>query len=650
MNSSLLERARAFLHAQRKKKIWYRLTTSMAAVVVFITTYMLILPAITMERDAVCGLEEHTHIEECYAESGELICDKTVHKHTDACYEQQDVILENAEDDAAAASSGTGSAGASDSLLLEAVEEVDDPGLASVEAESETASEAATEKETAEETEIVNYICGMEEHRHTDACYAENEAGERMIVCGKKEHTHGAECVGAEIETETEAETEAGTASVTETEIATEAGTEAETEAVAETETETETEAVAETETEIGTETATETETETEIGTETATETGTETAVESETDTEAATETETEAVTGTETETETEIETETENGTGLETATELTTEMDSETASEAESETEVETETEIATETEMETAAELSAEAADDGIMAVADLLTETHSDFAAEAGNAENAAPAESDTFDIRNYITDVVAKKKVGGKWVPTNDFVDGDSMNLRINYTIPADTVTDSSISYTFPEGMTISETDIYGSLKDIPITQNGTVVGHAHIEKAGGTYKVVINFNKAGSTLSAGEAAFNAKESFSGNFQIEAEVSAGENSTDRILDFGGSSGKVTIKHKETGTEVTDKKDLNISKDGVVSSVNDDGTITMTYTVIVYTTYGSDGKIKIWDELQLQQIKHGGYVEDSFKLEKFDASGNGTEIDAEKIFGTFGGDVSH
>ena len=38
----------------------------MAAVVVFCTTYAVFLPAITMDQDAVCGQEAHTHGEDCY--------------------------------------------------------------------------------------------------------------------------------------------------------------------------------------------------------------------------------------------------------------------------------------------------------------------------------------------------------------------------------------------------------------------------------------------------------------------------------------------------------------------------------------------------------------------------------------------------------
>lgn len=49
MNHFILERAGAFLQMYRKEKIWKRTLRSLAAVVVFVTAYMLILPAVTME-------------------------------------------------------------------------------------------------------------------------------------------------------------------------------------------------------------------------------------------------------------------------------------------------------------------------------------------------------------------------------------------------------------------------------------------------------------------------------------------------------------------------------------------------------------------------------------------------------------------------
>lgn len=75
----------------KQKSLWYKVVTCLAAVVVFCTTYALILPAITMEKTPTCGLEEHVHTEECYQR--ELNCELEVHEHTTACYDMEGNVI-----------------------------------------------------------------------------------------------------------------------------------------------------------------------------------------------------------------------------------------------------------------------------------------------------------------------------------------------------------------------------------------------------------------------------------------------------------------------------------------------------------------------------------------------------------------------------
>ena len=93
LNEKLLEQGEKYEKSRKHWKRWQKLVGALACIVVFCTTYALILPAITMERTAYCGYEEHTHGEECYTK--ELICgypenpaaQPTVdHQHTDTCY------------------------------------------------------------------------------------------------------------------------------------------------------------------------------------------------------------------------------------------------------------------------------------------------------------------------------------------------------------------------------------------------------------------------------------------------------------------------------------------------------------------------------------------------------------------------------------
>lgn len=66
-----------------------RTISMFAAIVVFFTTYALVLPAITMEKNAGCGIEEHQHDDSCYED--QLICgleESEDHQHTADCYER----------------------------------------------------------------------------------------------------------------------------------------------------------------------------------------------------------------------------------------------------------------------------------------------------------------------------------------------------------------------------------------------------------------------------------------------------------------------------------------------------------------------------------------------------------------------------------
>ena len=77
--------------ARKRRKRWYRVLSAMAAVVVFCTTYAMILPVITMEKEFICGLEEHAHTEACWYTpvintNRCLECSLEVHVHDETCF------------------------------------------------------------------------------------------------------------------------------------------------------------------------------------------------------------------------------------------------------------------------------------------------------------------------------------------------------------------------------------------------------------------------------------------------------------------------------------------------------------------------------------------------------------------------------------
>ncbi len=73
--------------ARKSHHRWLRVVTALACVVVFITTYVLMIPAITMDRMLVCQLEEHVHSVDCLDADGNIACGKVEHTHSAACYD-----------------------------------------------------------------------------------------------------------------------------------------------------------------------------------------------------------------------------------------------------------------------------------------------------------------------------------------------------------------------------------------------------------------------------------------------------------------------------------------------------------------------------------------------------------------------------------
>ncbi len=154
MAGKIPQKAEAYGKERKKRKAWHRIVVMLACVVVFVTTYALILPAITLEKDTYCGLEEHQHGSECF--ETRLICGyeettETGHIHCDACYEEQQTLI---------------------------------CGLAESQGHIHDAGCVGTEQKL---------ICA-EEHEHTDTCYETVET----YICGKTEgeggHIHGPEC------------------------------------------------------------------------------------------------------------------------------------------------------------------------------------------------------------------------------------------------------------------------------------------------------------------------------------------------------------------------------------------------------------------------------------------------------------------------
>ena len=178
MKNTLLHQAAKFKLQNRKHKRWQKAVSILACIVVFCTVYALILPALTAEGTPHCGIEEHTHTEECY--ENRLICGKEegegAHTHTDECYTQEQTLICGLEE-------GEGA-------HTHTEECYDEEGNLICELEE---NEGHQHTEECYQTENI-LTCELEEsegHQHTAECY------EQVLACGKEEHTHSLACYSA---------------------------------------------------------------------------------------------------------------------------------------------------------------------------------------------------------------------------------------------------------------------------------------------------------------------------------------------------------------------------------------------------------------------------------------------------------------------
>ena len=176
MQKIIQSEADVFLAKKRRRRLWTKVVSVLGCVVVFCTTYALILPAITAEK-TVCGIEEHTHSDECYAPlpaEAQTVLSCTyetlgIHSHTEACYDADGNLI----------------CGQADYVVHSHDENCYDADGVLV---------CTLPERTAHVHTDACYTTVEETHVHTDACY-ELQQGE--LICGleeNEEHQHSAEC------------------------------------------------------------------------------------------------------------------------------------------------------------------------------------------------------------------------------------------------------------------------------------------------------------------------------------------------------------------------------------------------------------------------------------------------------------------------
>ena len=176
MQKIIQPEADVFLAKKRRRRRWAKVVSVLGCVVVFCTTYALILPAITAEK-TICGFEEHTHTDECYAPLPEevpavLSCTYEslgVHSHTETCYDADGNLI----------------CGQADYVIHSHDENCYDAEGTLVCTLPERAAHVHTD---------ACYTAVEEGHAHSDACYELQQGGLICTLEENEEHQHGPDC------------------------------------------------------------------------------------------------------------------------------------------------------------------------------------------------------------------------------------------------------------------------------------------------------------------------------------------------------------------------------------------------------------------------------------------------------------------------
>ncbi|WP_418750837.1 SpaA isopeptide-forming pilin-related protein [Frisingicoccus sp.] len=194
MKTSIRQKMKKFIVEYSKNGHWRNAALCMAAVVAVLTVYTLILPAITMGRDAHCGMEEHKHTAECYEkqlvcgkeENGEdkavqkvLSCSLQLHQHKESCYDNEGKII----------------CGYADYVVHQHSENCYDESGTLVCALPEVKAHTHDASCYTEEKRLICTAAETAGHIHTEDCYTMVETGNINCIAPEEEgHVHTEEC------------------------------------------------------------------------------------------------------------------------------------------------------------------------------------------------------------------------------------------------------------------------------------------------------------------------------------------------------------------------------------------------------------------------------------------------------------------------
>ena len=243
-------------------------------------------------------------------------------------------------------------------------------------------------------------------------------------------------------------------------------------------------------------------------------------------------------------------------------------------------------------------------------------------------------AAAVSATAVDMGTHITNVSVQvpnstdgSGVVTSWKDANGIVrPGQTVKVQLNYSFNKDEITKDNrvATYKLPNGITLlpSVSDS-GNITWRDSTGKDVVVGTYNI--VGDT--VTFTYNE---TFADGKA-------FDGDFEFKASASSDSSMENQTINFGGTTGSVTIKKEDLISDLSLSKNVQKDEYGKELIKFDPATKTLdiAYEVVAKTTNGTGTTVDITDFFDTASASLGKFQENTIQLIKVAADGSETDV---------------
>lgn len=187
--------------------------------------------------------------------------------------------------------------------------------------------------------------------------------------------------------------------------------------------------------------------------------------------------------------------------------------------------------------------------------------------------------------SIDFSDKITSIRISKQVGGSWIPSNEFEDGDNVRVNINYSLKPNDIgpENTKIHYQLPIGIKVSEEETG------QVYSKGQAVGTYKIGTDG---KIEITFDDDFIESGAG---------IDGTVNFKGTTSKDGADEEGKIKFPGTNHEIEIIKPPTPPE-ENKYDIRTEKSGKISDNKD----RIDYKIVVSTQKGTEDVIRIEDSI--------------------------------------------